>query len=344
MRRYGEALCAEIKAWASFIPEEEKRLESVYLGGGTPSTMKGGEVSNLLRQLTRSFPLRSEAEVTVEVNPATWSPKDFRMAAEGGFNRFSMGVQSLDGDVLRLLGRRYGPDDARSAVKQAMAQEDAVVSADILYSLPLGGKGAILRTLEELAGFGVHHISAYPLTLEKGSPFYEVIRKAGLCLPGDDECAEQYDEILAKLRDLGYGQYEVSNFSEPGYHCRHNLAYWKREHYLGLGAGAHSLLYRCRFYNISSVLRYIVRLESGDMAVEGCRILGEGEELEETIMLGMRTADGLPEEMLQSRWDAIEGMESLDLLNRNDGRISLTGKGMFLSNAVIGELLYERRF
>ncbi len=340
MKSYREALLEEIRTWSLILPEDDRCLESLYLGGGTPSTMSGCEVNDLLRDVNRCFTLHPGAEVTVEVNPASWSFRDFCSAKAGGFNRFSIGVQSLSDEILSFLGRAHDSGDAREAVGQALSLGDVDVSIDILYALPAVGKDSLKRTLKEVLDWHPHHISAYALTIEKDTRLQRLLSTTGISLPGEDDAADQYLDICAQLKAYGYKQYEISNFCLPGHHSRHNLTYWRRGQYLGFGAGAHSLLDRCRFSNFSSVLDYNKRIGLGHLAVERCEYLDAGEEFEEIVMLGMRTSDGIPEELLQRSKSSIRDMERLGLLHRRRGQVCLTPRGMFLSNAVIGELLY----
>jgi putative oxygen-independent coproporphyrinogen III oxidase len=340
LKSYRETLLEEIRTWSLIIPEDERFLESLYLGGGTPSTMSGDEVNDLLDDVSLYFALSRDAEVTIEVNPASWTYRDFCIANAGGFNRFSIGIQSLNDNVLSLLGRAHNSGDARKAVQHALRLGDAAVSVDVLYALPAMGIESMRTTIDEVLGWHPHHISAYALTMEEATRLPGLISSAGISLPGDDETADQYLEICGKLKACGYEQYEISNFCLPGYHSRHNLAYWKREQYLGIGVGAHSLLYGCRFFNMSTVLGYMKRIRAGLLAVERCERMDKIDEFEELIMLGMRTSEGIPEEILIMNQGSITNLESLGLLHRWRGRICLTTRGMFLSNAVIGELLY----
>jgi oxygen-independent coproporphyrinogen-3 oxidase len=342
MEGYREALLKEIDAWSHLIGEEGRVLESLYLGGGTPSTMGGGEVAGMIEEVGRGFALQPGAEVTVEVNPATWSCEDYAAARDGGVNRFSVGVQSLDDGVLRLLTRAHDAGEAREAACHAL-RTGGTVSVDLLYALPAGGLESLLRTVDEVLTWRPHHLSVYALALEERAPLARRLRAGDISLPGEDEAADQFLEVLERLRAAGYRQYEISNFCLPGYHSRHNLAYWRREEYLGIGAGAHSLLGKCRFSNLVPVLGYMKRIRKGLLPVERCEILDAGEELEEEIMLGLRTSDGIPEGLLRNSVGYLEDLESMGLLLKRGGRVLLTPEGMLLSNAVIVGLLTQAK-
>lgn len=338
MDEYRRALLAEADAWARVLAYRSGPLLSLYLGGGTPSTLSGEGVAELVAGLSRGFGLAPGAETTVEVNPATWCEADFAAARAGGVNRFSIGVQSLDEEALRLLGRIHGAGQARDAVRAALAA-GAAVSVDLLYGLPETGKGGVEHTLFETLALRPHHVSLYALTLEESVPLARKAARGEVSLPDEDACAEEYLACVRILEESGYLQYEISNFCLPGFHSRHNQAYWRREEYLGLGAGAHSLVCGIRFRNQTSLLRYVRDICGGRPAVAAWETLTPGEEREEEIMLGLRTADGVAAALLEGKELFLAEMEEVGLLRRRAGRVALTARGMLVSNAVIGALL-----
>jgi oxygen-independent coproporphyrinogen-3 oxidase len=339
MKRYHTSLTREIKAWSSWLLPQDREVGSIYIGGGTPSTISGVELGALFREVADHFPVMPEAEITVEVNPATWGRDDFKAAASSGINRFSIGVQSLDNDQLRLLGRPHSAGDALHSVKYAGDAGDIVISVDLLYALPGKSGEVLMATLDGILDLHPHHISMYALTLEKRAPLARMQANGTITLPGEDEAADQYLRALDKLESKGYIQYEISSFCLPGYRCRHNLAYWRREQYLGLGAGAHSFLANCRFHNVRSVLDYTKRVNQGISPIAGWEQLDESDGLFEEIMLGLRIRDGVPESLLSERSESLDVLEGMGLLWRRGGRVILTSRGMLLSNMVLREFL-----
>ncbi len=335
MGDYRLALLLEMDIWMRMLEAAERKLTSVYMGGGTPSTMSGADVSGLLREVSGRFEVMDGAEVTVEVNPATWGRDDFAAARAGGVNRISVGVQSLHDPTLRMLGRAHDAGEAREAVEIALRCGADSVSVDIMFGLPGMDTFSLLACLDDVLAMGPHHLSLYALTLHERAP----LSRAPVRLPGDDEAAEQYLAAAERLAAAGYEHYEISNFCLPGHRCRHNMAYWNREQYLGLGAAAHSLLGRCRLRNTSSMLGYVKALSSGRPAVEGCELLGEEEEREEAIILGLRTSLGATESMVAAEGGYLRELESEGLLERRGGRVTLTDRGMFMSNTLILALL-----
>jgi oxygen-independent coproporphyrinogen-3 oxidase len=339
MKRYHSSLTEEMRAWSSWLPQEDMKVASLYIGGGTPSLISGEGLGALYREAARRFHMMPGAEITVEVNPATWSRKDFREAAWSGINRFSIGVQSLDHDLLRLLGRPHNAEEALRSVQYAQDAGEVVISVDLLYALPGESKGALLTTLDRLLELRPHHISIYALTVEEKTPLALMHDRGVINLPDEDNASDQYFNALEKLESGGYLQYEISNFSLPGYRCQHNLAYWRREQYLGLGAGAHSFLGDCRFYNVRSVLDYTKRIQQGLSPIEEWENLKAEDGLFEEIMLGLRVCDGVPESLLRKRGDSLDELEKRGLLRRTEDRVLLTSRGMLLSNLVLMELL-----
>lgn len=339
MRDYMRALLRELDAWACMLNGEDRWLDSIYLGGGTPSVLSGGEISSLLDEVRSRFYVHDGTEVTVEVNPATWDRDDYAAAHAGGVNRISIGLQSLSDRQLSLLGRAHDAEAARKAVMYALDCGAASVSADLLYGLPGMDNETLLGCLYEVLEMGIHHLSMYALTLSERTRLAHSVADGEITLPDEEEVAEQYLAASGALGARGYEHYEISNFSLPGHHSRHNLAYWEREEYLGIGAGAHSLLGKYRFHNLESVLAYIRVLARGKLAVAECEVLTVADELEETIMLGLRTSRGIQLAGLGSKDNCLDEMEDDGFLVRDGGRVCLTDRGMLVSNALIVRLM-----
>lgn len=341
MSWYREALLKEIGIWSSLLGNDCRSLRSLYIGGGTPSCMSGEEVAELVAAASRAFGLDEDAEVTVEVNPATWEEGDFNSAVEGGVNRLSIGVQSLDDADLRRLSRPHDSREARRAVAQALSSGARSVNADLIFGIPAARRGAFMAGLEELADMGLHHISAYALTLEKNTPLHRMAERGEIKPPQDDEVADDYLSACETLERKGFEHYEISNFCLPGHRCRHNLAYWRREEFLGVGAGAHSLLWGVRLRNHRSLLRYLCLIEEGMLPVCEAEAITEEVAREELIMLGLRTWRGVPEKSVSREGEKrVRELERHGLLTLEGGRVRLTARGMLVSNAVIADILY----
>ncbi len=341
MSEYRRALLKELDLRAGAGVSGGAGLRSLYMGGGTPSTLSGNEVAALLRCIGERFRLGEGAEVSVEVNPATWTAADFAAAAAGGVNRFSIGVQSLQDRFLKALGRAHGAREALAAMRAAhrCASGGAVFSLDLLYGLPGMDTRALLATLGEALEAGPHHLSLYALTPAPGTSMSRALARGEMALPHEDEVAEQYLAACETLQAAGYEHYEISNFCRPGYRCRHNCAYWEREEYLGVGAGAHSFMAARRMRNTPSLLAYIKAVRAGRLPVEGCETLNAEEGRAEEIMLGLRTRGGVSARLLDADPGRLDQLADLGLLKQGEGCVSLTARGMLLSNALISEFL-----
>ncbi|MBI4260473.1 MAG: radical SAM family heme chaperone HemW [Actinobacteria bacterium] len=305
---------------------------TVFLGGGTPTTLAPGEVVRLIEDLDRTLGLGEEAEVTVEANPDTVDEAYLRELRVGGVTRLSMGVQSFDPAVLAALERVHSPDSARRAYRAARAAGFDDVNLDLIY----GAQGETLAswrgTVEEAVALGPDHLSAYALTIEPSTPLGRKVAAGLVPAPDPDLQAEMYDLACELLAAAGYRHYEVSNWALPGLECRHNVVYWRRGAYLGLGAGAHSHRDGRRWWNLRPPLAYLEAVEAGRPPVGGEeRVTPEGARLEE-VFLRLRTTEGIPAADVDPA--LAEPYLAEGLLSRRNGHLVLTERGMFLANDV----------
>lgn len=317
-----------------------RTVGTVYFGGGTPSLLGAGRLGKLLEGAARYFSLSPGAEITCEVNPTGVSGKFFRELHAAGFNRLSMGMQSANEDELRLLGRKHGPREVSQAVEWARAAGFKNLSLDLMLALPGSTEESLGRSIDFAAGLSPEHISAYILKVEPGTPF----SSRELSLPDDDETAGQYLFTVDRLAELGYRQYEISNFSRPGFESRHNLCYWRCGEYLGLGPSAHSFYNGRRFHWDRDLRGYI----DGAPPVDD----GPGGSMEEFAMLNLRLAGGLREDDCTDRFGDT-GRELFTkikaraarcpeaLVTISPGRVSFTPEGFLVSNALLARLLED---
>jgi len=316
-----------------------ERVDSIFLGGGTPTTLSPAALGGLLGHLRGAFDVAppAEAEVTTEANPDTVDEASLAALLAAGFTRLSMGVQSFDPTVLAALERVHGPASARRAYAAARRAGFANVNLDLIY----GAHGETLdswrRTLDETVALGPEHVSAYALTIEPATPLGRRVDGGVLPSPDPDLQAEMYEAGCLALSAAGYLHYEVSNWARPGFECRHNLGYWRRRPYLGLGAGAHSYRDGRRWWNIRPPAAYIEAVERGELPVGGDERLTPQEERLESVFLRLRTTDGLP----AAEMDPLPAARLLDegLIARTDGRLVLTERGMFLANDIALEVV-----
>lgn len=318
--RYSRAVIRNVSAYGG-------EFDSVYFGGGTPIL-----IADKIGGILGAVNFTRDAETTVECNPCEMTEGTLQTLLRAGVNRLSVGVQSLDDRVLEALGRRHDALTAENAIIAAKKAGFGNISADIMLAVPRQTAESLNDTLERLAELPLTHISAYMLKIEPSTPF----GRNPPILPDDDETADMYLQTVRVLAKHGFGQYEISNFAKDGFECRHNLKYWRREEYLGIGAAAHSLYGGRRFY--------VERDAEGFIAAERQRELPEGEPpgdreiYEERVMLGLRLAEGITEELYKP---LLKGLEHVPekYYTLKGGRLALTAEGFAVSNAIIAALL-----
>ncbi len=333
--RYLEAAERCLREWGARAAG--RAVDTVYLGGGTPSLLGDG-LCRLLSAVREAFDIAQNAEITLEANPGSVEAGAFARWRAAGFNRVSLGMQSAVPEELCALGRRHTPRQVEEAVRAARAAGFANLSLDLMLCTPGQTPESMRRSIGFAAALAPEHISAYLLKVEEGTPFF--LQKNSLRLPDDDAQAEAYLSACRELERRGYEQYEISNFARPGFASRHNLRYWNTDEYLGVGPAAHSFFNGQRFHYERSLPAFL----SGAAPVPD----GAGGTLEEYVMLRLRLSEGLWESALRERFGADfslfgsrpEALAQGGLLTRAPGRIALTARGFLVSNAVIGSLLF----
>ena len=352
--QYMDALIRETRERAGDY--RDYRVVSVFVGGGTPSTVPESLLEKLLEAVRESFELAETAEITMEVNPGTVNEEKLRRCREAGVNRLSIGLQSADDRELAVIGRIHTYGQFLETYYTARDCGFSNINVDLMSALPGQTLGSYLGTLEKVLALkpAPEHISAYSLIVEEGTPFYEMERKGILRIP-DEECDRlMYAKTEELLGKKGYHRYEISNYAKPGYECRHNCGYWRRREYLGLGIGAASLIGNLRFRNGDSLEAYLnhptgVREELQELTVE--------ERMEEFMFLGLRMTEGVSVSAFQAVFG--ESMEKIygNVIKKNleDGlleyretdkwtetggrRLALTKRGIDVSNMVMAEFL-----
>jgi len=336
--RYVAAVLREADLIAPAWAEEE--FGSVFVGGGTPTTLDPDHLSGLLAHLRARFRVRDGAEVTVEANPDTVDAESLERLLAAGFGRLSIGAQSFDAGVLRALERVHQPDAARRAIHQARAAGYRNVNLDLIY----GAEGETLesweRTLLETIDLRPEHVSAYALTIEPSTPLGRKVR-AGVARPPDPDLqADMFLLACERLASAGYQHYEVSNWARPGFACLHNLGYWERRPYAGLGAGAHGFRAGRRWWNVRPVEQYVQQVEAGRAPVGGEERLEPSDEHLEEVFLRLRTLRGIPASWVHPGVAA--PYLELGLLEARDGDLVPTERGMLLLNELVLELTSGR--
>lgn len=321
-------------------------IRTIYIGGGTPTTLSAHELTRLIQGLRTSFTVSPDTEITIEANPGTIDREKVAVLADAGVNRFSLGIQSFIDRELQLLGRVHNSDDAVRAIEIMRYSNVRNLSLDLIYGMPGQTLSDWARTVSKAIGLSPKHISAYELTPEKGTPLYRDIMESRLKKPDEDAIIGMYYHAVDTLSDAGYGCYEISNFAKEGFECRHNLNYWNRGQYIGIGAGAHSFIGDKRMRNTNDIERYIDTLNSGNLALDEETEISCEDAVRELVFLGLRKTEGL--NISKFREDL-----GIDLIGASgpfidngflasDGSyLRLTRKGVVVSNAVITELMVK---
>lgn len=335
--RYLRAMLSEISLAAPEWHDEE--FASVFLGGGTPTSMPPEALGSLLAALRRSFDVSRDAEITTEANPDTVDDASLTALLETGYSRLSMGAQSFDPAVLRSLERLHAPESVRRAMGAARAAGYSNVNLDLIYGAHAETLDSWERTLAETISLAPEHVSAYALTIEPATALGRAVARGEVPKPDPDTQADMFLLACSMLRDAGYGHYEISNWAKPGYECRHNLGYWRRQPYLGLGAGAHSYRQDHRWWNVRPPEEYLATVERGDLPKGGEETLEPGDVSLEEVFLRLRILEGVPTSWVDD--DRARPFLEGGLLIEEEGSLVPTERGMLLLNELVLGLTAE---
>jgi oxygen-independent coproporphyrinogen-3 oxidase len=350
---YVSAAFAELKARA---PEKNEDFEgwTLFIGGGTPTMLKDGQLERLVMGVIDQMRLRgweAPLEASIEANPGTFSAKSAKRLVKAGVTRFSIGIQSLCDDELKAIGRIHSAEDAELAIVASRYSGTLSTSLDIMVGLPGQSTESLMMTLEGVLALKPDHVSVYGLTVEEGTPLHSAIGSGLISVPDDDAVADMLDMAAEWLNGMGLERYEISNYAKPGHECIHNMIYWSDMPYIGIGAAAHSydpdMLVRS--WNVKGVEEYISRCSKGLSPEEGREQISRLMAFSDALILALRTSAGASIEKLEARykmgipaaymgafvWSKSEGM----LIVKDDGSIALTPKGMMLSNTLFTKLV-----
>ena len=353
--RYVNLLCEEIAA--SSVRAKEYEVVTVFFGGGTPSILKGEQIERILKVLRESFVIAENAEITLEMNPGTVTGEKLEIYKRAGINRLSIGLQSVHNEELKMLGRIHTYEEFLESYHMARKAGFDNMNVDLISAIPGQTVESWKRTLSTILELQPEHISAYSLILEPGTPFYELYAKendkAEKLLPDEDAERQMYRQTIVMLKEAGYERYEISNYSRPGYECRHNLGYWNRVPYLGFGIGAASLVPQemsvkgkmCRYSNPDNIEEYqkcfLDKFKGEPLERE--------DEMEEFMFLGLRKTSGVLKGQFRSCFQTgieevyggqLEKLKNFRLIEENEERIWLTERGIDVSNMVFVEFMF----
>ncbi|MSC86368.1 oxygen-independent coproporphyrinogen III oxidase [Eubacterium sp. am_0171] len=359
-QEYVNALLCEIQGYEAY--HESYQVTTIFMGGGTPSLLTGDQVIVIFDALHQSFQIAENAEVTIEANPGTVTKEKLKAWKAAGINRLSIGLQSADNEELKMLGRIHTWEEFLTTYDLARKQGFDNINIDLISAIPGQTEASWKKTLTKAARLDTEHISAYSLMIEEGTPFYErygenagqglteshAAENTAPLLPDEDAERKIYEMTAEILSEYGYQRYEISNYAKEGYACRHNMGYWERKEYLGIGLGASSLIGRSRYHNTGNIRSYIQKVQEKADIKEDVEQLSVKDEIEEFMFLGLRKTKGISisgfEELYRQSIFDVYGtqMKKLmdgGLLEMSEDRIRLTEKGIDVSNLVFLEFM-----
>ena len=383
-REYTDALLREITFMSRLM--KEYTVTTIFIGGGTPSWLDEDQMLQILDTIYKNFKVSRDAEITMECNPGTLTHRKLQSYRRAGVNRLSIGLQSADDEELKILGRIHTFSQFLKTYEMARETGYDNINVDLISGIPHQTAEKFLKTLQKVVRLKPNHISAYSLIVEEGTPFYEAYfqdvkrQEAGLpteILPDEEETYRIYKLTQQYLTEAGYEQYEISNFAHKGYECKHNIGYWTRADYLGLGLGAASLVENVRYSNMTDLYKYIEGThhmtmcgleQENDMAMperdtagkeknfspimtnlhSSVDILSRNAQMEEYMFLGLRMKNGLTREGFYKAFgipvegvykDVLDHLKAEGLLEMAEGRIYLTDKGMDVGNYAMSQFL-----
>ena len=343
---YADAVCKELQTRRDYVKGEE--IKTIYFGGGTPSTLPMELLKKICDTIYAGYTVCDNAEVTIECNPDDLTEEFLAKLRSLPFNRISMGVQSFDDAQLKRLGRRHNADKARQAVRNARAAGYDNISIDLMFALPGSKPTEWEHTIDEALSLQPEHISAYNLMYEDDTPLHRALQRGDFEELSEEENVEQFQMLISKMKEAGYRHYEISNFAKPGCESRHNSSYWNDTAYIGCGAAAHSYDGKSREWNIADIKEYIKGIESDKRSYE-IEHLTEEERYNDTILTRLRTADGIPLKWMEEKFSERLNRYMLNAakkhieygnIKKTDKTLSLTEKGIFISDSVIRDLIF----
>ena len=346
---YMEALCKELEYRSDDY--QDRVIETIFIGGGTPSVVKAESIARLMDILFTRYHIAEDAEISMEINPATVNSDTLKVYHNAGINRLSIGLQSTNDRELKDVGRIHSYEQFLECYKQVVEAGFQNINVDIMSALPGQNLESYKNTLERVVGLNPapEHISAYSLILEDGTPLKAEYDRGELLLPNEEEERKMYELTQEFLLEYGYERYEISNYARPGKECKHNKGYWERVDYLGFGIGAASKIGNKRFHNTENREKYIAFPAE---SYEDVQELSMAEEMEETMFLGLRMVEGVSfakfQRLFGVEMEAVYGEvikkhieEGLLKITQGGGEryLCLTGKGMDVCNYVMSDFL-----
>ena len=348
---YVGKLIEEIQAHGAGETMDKNIVTTIFFGGGTPSILSGSQMRRIMEAVKANFDIAEDAEISMEANPGTVTKEKLECYRQADINRISFGLQSADDEELKLLGRIHTWEEFLESFQLARECGFDNINVDLISAIPKQTLESWESSLRNVIALEPEHISAYSLIVEEGTPFCEKYGEGAECevlLPSEEDERQMYHCTEALLREAGYHRYEISNYAKPGRECRHNLGYWERKNYLGIGLGASSLIDNVRYKNTECLEDYIQWSCELNKIQKEREILSKAEQMEEFIFLGLRKMEGISKKLFQNTFGMtleqcygknIQNMIEKGLLVMEEDVLKLTKAGIDISNYVFTELL-----
>ena len=345
--RYDHAILREIES----SPETTAdcgEVDSIYFGGGTPSILVAKHILGILQACRGKFRVQDNCEISLEANPGTISKTKIAAYRRGGIRRISMGAQTFSDRELSAIGRAHSSAMVFDSLRRLREGGFENINLDLMLGLPFQTRASWKQNLETIASFGIPHVSVYMLDLDDPCPLQTKVAEGAVLLPEDDLVSDLYLETIEFLTSCGYQQYEISNFARPGYACRHNLKYWKRDPVYGFGLGSHSFDGNTRWANAFQIDDYLAAVEAGKDPRTWQEFMDADHALQETLFLGLRLAEGVDWTGLQNSYgaeklstyeSALQDWIQQGLAQKTGDVVRLTASGMLISNEVFQQFV-----
>jgi len=343
-QRYVDAVCREMEGLSDSSATTQGKIETIYLGGGTPSQLNEAQLHQLFIYINKVYGMEHVKEVTMECNPDDITVKYAAILSQLPINRISMGVQTFSNDRLHFLHRRHTAEQIPVAVERLRQAGIRNISIDLMYGFPGETLDEWHQDIDAALSLNIEHLSAYALMYEEGTPLHRLLEKGVVSEIDEELNLQMYSDLIDRLKANGYEHYEISNFAKPGYRSRHNSNYWNQTPYIGLGAAAHSFDgYACRCWNTAHLMTYIEGIENGTPIFEQ-EILDTDTRYNDIVMTALRTCEGLNMAMLSPKQQTFcmkEAQRFINdkLLEKVGSHIRLTRRGLFVSNMIMSELM-----
>ncbi len=338
------ALLQEIELRAPYL--EEKKIESIYFGGGTPSLLEGDEIAQIIDTIAKHFDIANNAEITLEANPDDLNQAKVKSLRNTPINRFSIGIQSFFEEDLKWMNRAHNQQEATASIMRVQDAGFENITCDLIYGYPLLTDEKWRHNMQQLIDFAIPHISSYSMTVESKTALDHFIKKGISPAIDSDQAADQMNLLINTLKTAGYEQYEISNFAKNKQYARHNTNYWKGKHYLGIGPSAHSFNGTARSWNISNNAKYISSIHSNQLPLE-VEQLSTLDQINECIMTSLRTMWGLDLTELENRFgqsvkNSVLEDAALFIAEKNlvldDNKLCLTDTGKLMADHIMSAL------